>query len=159
MNFVLPFMKVKNQCDRSQSPQSNASEFESIFVGSESLGPESLLHEVNSIITDQITDIGSFPKVRPIKRERGRTVSQEENNFLIDEVISSRKDDTNTQYCNADLDFLKSLLPDLSKMNDYQKRLFKRRTLETIDSILCDGPSVSGCLSTPIHGSLLRNNE
>lgn len=44
------------------------------------------------------------------------------------------------QNIKSDLRFLKSLLPDIAKMNDYQKRQFKKRTLEVIDSILCDGP-------------------
>nr|XP_018897038.1 PREDICTED: uncharacterized protein LOC109030499 [Bemisia tabaci] len=42
------------------------------------------------------------------------------------------------QDSNPDLQFLKSLLPDISKMNDHQKRQFKKRTLDVIDSILCN---------------------
>lgn len=42
---------------------------------------------------------------------------------------------------NSDLEFLKSLLPDLCKMTDYQKRQFKKKTLDVIDTILNDGPT------------------
>lgn len=54
---------------------------------------------------------------------------------------STESPNSQTVVNNHDFDFLKSLLPDLSKMNDFQKRQFKRRTLEIIDEILCDGPS------------------
>lgn len=50
---------------------------------------------------------------------------------------------------NPDLDFLKSLLPDLAKLNDYQKRQFKKRTLETLDALLCDGPYLTNKTFVP----------
>ncbi|KAL1488134.1 hypothetical protein ABEB36_015092 [Hypothenemus hampei] len=56
---------------------------------------------------------------------------------LIDYITTKKT--SMPQSSNPDYDFLKSLLPDLAKMNDYQKRLFKKRTLDIIDSILCDG--------------------
>jgi hypothetical protein len=36
---------------------------------------------------------------------------------------------------NADEQFLLSLLPDISKMNMLQKRIFKKRVLDEIDSV------------------------
>lgn len=49
---------------------------------------------------------------------------------------------------NSDLEFLKSLLPDLCKMSDYQKRQFKKKTLDVIDTILNDGPKNTPFLDT-----------
>ncbi|VVC36297.1 BESS motif,MADF domain [Cinara cedri] len=57
---------------------------------------------------------------------------------FVDYITSKR--DSQTNKSNSDLDFFKSLLSDISKMTDYQKRQFKRRILDIIDSILDDSP-------------------
>lgn len=54
--------------------------------------------------------------------------------FFVDYITS--KKDSQANKSNSDFDFFKSLLPDISKMTDYQKRQLMRRTLDTIDSIL-----------------------
>lgn len=65
-----------------------------------------------------------------------KTSTDEVDKCFIDYITSKKESLTNKS--NSDLDFFKSLLPDISKITDYQKRQFKRRTLETIDSILED---------------------
>ncbi|CAI6371318.1 unnamed protein product [Macrosiphum euphorbiae] len=68
-----------------------------------------------------------------------KTSTDEVDKCVIDYITSKKDSQTNKN--NSDLDFFKSLLPDISKMTDYQKRQFKRRTLDTIDSILDDSPT------------------
>jgi len=68
-----------------------------------------------------------------------KTTTDEVDKCVIDYIISKKDSQTNKN--NSDLDFLKSLLPDISKITDYQKRQFKKRTLNTIDSILDDSPT------------------
>lgn len=74
------------------------------------------------------------------KRATHTKTSMDEVDKCIIDYVTSKKD-SQTNKSNSDLDFFKSLLPDISKMADYQKRQFKRRTLDTIDSILDNSPS------------------
>lgn len=70
------------------------------------------------------------------KRRKVSTTTNEADKYFIEYVKSK----TSTTQPNPDLQFLTSLLPDVAKLTDYQKRQFKRKTLELLDELLCDGP-------------------
>jgi len=68
-----------------------------------------------------------------------KTSTNEVDKFVIYCITSKKNFQTNKN--NSDLNFFKSMLPDISKMTNYQKRQFKRRTLDIINSILDDLPT------------------
>ncbi|VEN45617.1 unnamed protein product, partial [Callosobruchus maculatus] len=74
---------------------------------------------------------------RSSKKRPAATINEADQSFI--KYVNCKKSKI-TVPGNSDpkLDFLKSLLPDLNKMNDYQLRQFKKRTLDTIGSILWD---------------------
>nr|CAI5869540.1 unnamed protein product [Callosobruchus analis] len=82
------------------------------------------------------------------KKRPAATINEADQSFT--EYVNWKKSKI-TVPGNSDpkLDFLKSLLPDLNKMNDYQLRQFKKRTLDTIDSILCDASQTTQSSSRP----------
>lgn len=89
-----------------------------------------------NIIQSDVTE----PSAKLVKKHDmtiSKRLSVEADKSLI-EYLNMKKAESSRN--DPDLEFMKSLLPDIKKMSDYQKRLFKRRTLEVIDSILCDAP-------------------
>lgn len=103
------------------------------------------------------TSIGPSGK----RRKVSTTTLNEADKCFIDFV----KAKTQTHYSakeksNPDLQFLTSLLPDVAKLTDYQKRQFKRKTLELLDELLCDGPPQSNTVvvvSTPTPSPAYSN--
>lgn len=79
---------------------------------------------------------GKEISTRTVKRQKTSKMANEADKCFMDYVTYKKA----SQNSNLDLEFLKSLLPDIAKMNYYQKRQFKKRTLDVIDSILCDTP-------------------
>ncbi|KAI4455444.1 alcohol dehydrogenase transcription factor myb/sant-like [Holotrichia oblita] len=86
------------------------------------------------------------------KRRKVSTTTLNEADKYFVEYIKSKTSGTYSakEKPNPDLQFLTSLLPDLAKLTDYQKRQFKKRTLELLDELLCDGPSQNNTMVVPI---------
>lgn len=147
MQFILPFMKAKPQSSNlkdteDKDDQNSGSDITDINLDNIDASlhdeiPSTSKENFQNKHLDVSQDKCTAPKKRALHNMK--TSTDEVDKCFVD-YINSKKD-SQTNKGNSDLDFFKSLLPDISKMTDYQKRQFKRRTLETIDSILEDSPT------------------
>ncbi|XP_055627768.1 uncharacterized protein LOC129778274 [Toxorhynchites rutilus septentrionalis] len=147
MQFLTPFMKSKAQQsnlpnEADQIPQENSdfefyvSEIIASATNSQDVTCDKPPEEKNKSTHAQCSDNAS---IRGMKRRKipPKTLNEVDKCFI--EYMKSKKGSA-VEKSNPDMEFLKSLLPDIAKLNDYQKRQFKKRTLETLDELLCDNP-------------------
>lgn len=134
LQFLLPFtkQKSKNEDDKSYS------EDELFNLGSEdsqNVDEEANFIEKLSKIETSTTSINSS------NRKRHISVNDPLDDYANKSFLVS----------NPDLDFFKSLLPDVAEFNPQQKRAFKRKVLQLIDEIASDStptPSTSCDIDT-----------
>lgn len=159
MQFILPFMKVKSQSSNLKDTEENDEQNSDtdIITDIDLENSEVSLHdEIPSTVKESIQkrhldvsqDKFTTPNITKKRAIHVKTSTDEVDKCFIDYVTS--KKDSKTNKSNSDLDFFKSLLPDISKMTDYQKRQFKRRTLDTIDSILDDSQNTVEYVQRPL---------
>jgi len=152
MQFILPFMKVKPQSSNLKDTEDKDEQKSDTDIVDTDINQDnsdvSLHDETQSTSKESYKkrnlDVSQdkFNAPNTIKKRalyNMKTSTDEVDKCVIDYITSKKDSQTNKN--NSDLDFFKSLLPDISKMTDYQKRQFKRRTLDTIDSILDDSPT------------------
>jgi len=152
MQFILPFMKVKSQSSNLKDTEDKDEQNSDTDIVDTDINQDnsdvSLHDETQSTSKESYKkrnlDVSQdkFNAPNTIKKRalyNMKTSTDEVDKCVIDYITSKKDSQTNKN--NSDLDFFKSLLPDISKMTDYQKRQFKRRTLDTIDSILDDSPT------------------
>lgn len=154
MMFMLPFMRrqpnriIKTEEVIFTSELSNLSVISDTDLGNDlqfQSGPPSPIYcDEDNILLNQQLVRAEAPSVRKKRALCENDYQDQQKNLTgnsLKKALLSKEDTT------ADLEFFRSLLPDVSKMTDYQKRQFKQGTLELIDSILDDGPNQNTCCS------------
>lgn len=159
MQFVLPFMKAKPQSGN--LPHVEETETELLNDNSnDTAEPERDVDRPDDSSQSQSSDPSSVDKIESVEKvvlcpletkkttetpnknakKRPSDAMNDADKSFIEYVNWKKSKTTLSENSNPKLEFLKSLLPDLEKMSDYQLRQFKKRTLDIIDSILCDAP-------------------
>ncbi|KAK9889844.1 hypothetical protein WA026_007207 [Henosepilachna vigintioctopunctata] len=149
LHFLLPFIKTR-VVNCKKDPLSNSSDFDYLNEGSTYDGDSSDFDVKPSIVMDTEVDTKQlFQDKEPPNRKRGHTPEENEpvaHNTKVPKETSRKEDSFGeavkmyfaerlAKEANPDLEFFKSILPDIADFNAFQKRLFKRKVLEIIDEI------------------------
>lgn len=140
MQFVLPFLKSRNQTGTLPPPNPEDDNEDPADVEDDSADHESdIACETSKEVPEALrtTENGPSPPTLATSARRGRKRSEDDplERAVVDFISKKSGEESG----NPDLQFFKSILPDVAGFSASQKRRFKIKVLQLIDDIANEG--------------------